>query len=420
LFVALAAFAAGAAALRSADTDWPQWRGPDRTGLSSESGLLKSWPKDGPKLAWRIDGLGKGYSTPTVTGGKIYLLGTKEADGNEQDVLIALSEKDGSRLWDLPIGPTQDGQGYPGPRCSPTVDGDRVYALGAAGRLVCADVSKGSVHWEKELGEKGEFKGRIGGWKYAESPLIDGDVLVCTPGGPDAAIVALNKRTGGAIWKAAVQVSGKRDYGTAMYSSAVVATIGGVKQYVQFFKGGVAGVDAKGGKLLWHYDHPANGTANCSTPIVKGDAVFAASSYSTGGGRADIVKTAGGFEAKEAYFIKQFQNHHGGMVLVGDHLYGTGGGQLFCVNFKTGEIAWENKSVGKGSVVFADGHLYVRSEGDQVALVEANPEVYVEKGRFKQPDRTKGRAAWPHPVVVHGKLYLRDWDKLLCYDVKGK
>jgi outer membrane protein assembly factor BamB len=420
VIVALAAFCTGAAALHSADTDWPQWRGPARTGLSTETGLLKSWPKDGPTLAWRIEGLGKGYSTPTVTGGKIYILGTKEADGKEQDVLIALTEKDGSRLWDLPIGPTQDGGGFPGPRCSPTVDGDRVYALGAAGRLVCADISKGSVHWEKDLTDKKGFAGRIGGWKYSESPLIDGDVLVCTPGGPDASIVALNKKSGETIWKSKIQVQGKGNYGVAMYSSAVVATIGGVKQYVQFMVGGVVGVDAKDGKLLWHYDRPANGTANCSTPIVKGDAVFAASSYGTGGGRADIVKTADGFEAKQAYFLKELQNHHGGMVLVGDHVFGTGSGSLYCVDFKTGEIAWENKSVGKGSVVYADGHLYVRSEAGPVALVEANPEKYVEKGRFKQLDRTKGRAAWPHPVVVNGKLYLHDWDKLFCYDVKAK
>jgi outer membrane protein assembly factor BamB len=299
------------------------------------------------------------------------------------------------------------------------VDGDRVYVIGSRGRLVCADAAKGEVVWQKELTK--DFGGKPGGWAYTESPLIDGDVLVCTPGGSEAPLVALKKATGDVVWKAEIKgLQGKkRDYNTAGYSSVIVARSGGVKQYVQFLSGGVVGVDAKTGKLLWHYDEPANGTANISTPIFRDDAVFAASAYNTGGGRARIVRSGDGFRAEEDYFLKELQNHHGGLVLVGDYLYGTGGGELFCVNFKTGKVAWKNKSVGKGSVVYADGRLYVRSERGPVALVEANPEKYVETGRFDQPDRS-GQNAWPHPVVAGAKLYLHDQDVLLCYDVKAK
>jgi outer membrane protein assembly factor BamB len=418
--VALIAFAAGAAALHSADNDWPQWRGPDRTGVSTEKGLLKEWPKDGPKLAWKITGLGAGYSTPSVANGRVFVMGTKGEKGAQEDLLIALNVKDGSRAWTASAGATERA-GYPGPRCTPTVDGNRVYAIGSRGRLVCADASSGAVVWQKEFQK--EFGGRHGAWAYAESPLIDGDVLVCTPGGTEAPLVALKKATGDVIWKAEVKglPAGKKGggYTTAGYSSVIVAQSGGVKQYVQFLAGGVVGVDATTGKLLWHYDEPANGTANFSTPIFRVDSVFAASAYNTGGGRAKIVKDGDGFKAEPLYFLTQLQNHHGGLVLVGDHVYGTGGGDLFCIEFKTGKVAWKNKSAGKGSVVYADGHLYVRGESGTVALVEANPEKYVEKGRFSQPDRSK-EAAWPHPVVSGGKLYLHDQDVLLCYDVKAK
>jgi PQQ-like domain len=181
----------------------------------------------------------------------------------------------------------------------------------------------------------------------------------------------------------------------------------------------VVGVRAKDGKLLGHYEEPANNTANISTPIVRGDLVFAASAYGTGGGEAQVVKTTDGFKAERRYFIRKFQNHHGGVVLVKDHLYGTTNTSLLCVDFKTGDIAWDDRSVGKGSVTYADGRLYVRGENGKVALVEANPKAYVEKGRFEQPDRSSEKA-WPHPVVANGKLYLRDWDILLCYDVKAK
>lgn len=417
-----------ASAIATADErDWPQWRGPDRTGLSTETGLLKEWPPEGPKLIWKSKGLGDGFSTPSVAGGRIYVLGTKggqpaqgkgKGGGGKDEYLFALSTADGKPAWEVKFGSTAGG--YPGPRCTPTVDGDRIYAISSNGNLICVDTGKGNLIWKKDF--KADFGGKSGGWAYTESPLIDGNVLVCTPGGDSAPIVALNKTTGDVIWKAAMPdlpAGGKRGYTTAGYSSVVAATIHGTKQYVQFLSGGVVGIDAKTGKLLWHYEKPANGTANCSTPIVKNDAVFAASGYGTGGGRADITKAGSNFTASEKFFVKQIQNHHGGMVLVGNHIYGTGSGSLLCIDFDSGKIAWEDKSAGKGSVTFADGHIYVRGEKGEIALVEANPKEYVEKGRFKQPDRSSA-AAWAHPVVSGGKLFIRDMDVMLCFDVSAK
>jgi len=413
---------------KSAPGDWPGWRGPDRTGVSKETGLLKEWPEGGPKLAWKIKGLGDGYSTPSVAGGKIFVLGTK---GREEQ-LIALSAKDGEKLWATPIG-SEAGM-FPGPRSTPTVDGDLVYALSSDGKLVCATVDKGEVKWKKNL--RSDFGGKNPMFAYAESPLIDGDVLVCTPGGDDMTLVGLDKKTGELKWKAPVKGlpapkstggfggpggrGGPVTYATPGYSSVIVAEVDGVKQYIQFLTGGVVGVAAEDGKLLWHYDHPSCGQANCSTPIFRDGAVFAASAYRNGGGKAFIKKDdKGGFKTEEAFFLRELQNQHGGIVLVGDHLYGTNETTLLCVNFKTGKVEWSERCVGKGSVAAADGLLYVRGENGKVALVEANPAGYKEKGLFTQPDRGREKA-WPHPVIADGKLYLRDWDGLFCYDISAK
>jgi len=420
----LVAIAAGFTfAANSGPTDWPQWRGPDRTGLSKETGLLKSWPDEGPKQLWKITGLGEGYSTPSISGGRIYLLGTKGKD----EYMICLDEKNGERVWDVKIG--QKTGGYAAPKSTPTIDDGFAYTVSSDGNLVCVDTGKGTINWQKSF--RKDFGGNPGGWAYTESPLIDGDLLIGTPGGKSAALVALKKKTGDVVWKAAItgltrkpsnkekKGGGGPDYSQAGYSSVVVATIGGVKQYVQFLSGGVVGIRAKDGKLLWHYEEPANETANISSPIVRGDLVFAASAYGTGAGLAKIVKTGDEFKAEPQYFLNKFQNHHGGVILVKDHLFGTNNGSLLCVEFKTGKIAWQDQCVGKGSLTYADGQLYVRGEKGGVALVEANPAKYVENGKFDQPDRS-GQAAWTHPVVANGKLYLRDWDILLCYDVKNK
>lgn len=407
---ALTVLAAAAATAQSAKTgEWPQWRGPNRDGVSRETGLLKTWPAGGPRLLWKANGTGGGYGTPSVAGGKVYGMGYRA----QEEVVWALDAQTGKEVWASPVAAAnRRGKGYgDGSRSTPTVDGNRVYALGDSGDLVCLDANTGAVAWKKDL--VAEFAGGVPGWGYTESPLVDGNKLIVTPGGRNATLVALNKQSGELIWSAKVP-----DGNGAQYSSAIVAEPEGRRQYIQFLSGGVVGIAAADGKLLWRYTSPANGTANISTPIYRDGMVFAASGYNTGGGLARLMAGPEGVSASEVYFTKNMQNHHGGMVLVGDYLYGFDRSSLTCLNFKTGEVAWADRSVGKGSVVYADGHLYCRSERGPIALVEANPARYVEKGRFDQPDRS-GKDAWPHPVVAGGRLYIRDQDVLLCYEVKN-
>jgi outer membrane protein assembly factor BamB len=399
------------AQLKAGSGDCPAWRGADRTGVSPETGLLKEWPPGGPKLLWKTTGLGTGFSTPAVASGRIYLLGSK----NQEESVIALDAKDGKQLWATKIGPVgRDGPpSYPGPRSTPTVDGDRLYVLGSDGDLACLD-KDGKIIWQKNFTR--DLEGSRGRWAYAESPLIDGDVLVCTPGGPKATLAALDKKTGTVIWKAQVPEGDQ-----AAYASVIIAEVGGVKQYVQFLGKGVVGVAAKDGKFLWRYDK-TSGTTNCSTPIFHDGCVFnSAAGRGTGGAALLRLSADGqGVSAKEVYFDKVLANHHGGVVLIGDNLYGTNNTGLVCMDFKTGAIKWQDRAVGKGSVTAADGRLYVRGERDgQVALVEATPSGYHEKGRLQQPDRGR-RNAWPHPMIAGGCLYLRDDDVLLCYDIKAR
>jgi outer membrane protein assembly factor BamB len=412
LILAVLAAASTAPTGSTRANDWPCWRGPERTGVSSETGLLSKWPEGGPKLLWTTKGLGIGFSTPAIAKGRIYLLGT--AEGKEQ--AIALDGKDGKKIWSKEIGEIAENgpPSWPGPRSTPTVDGDRLYVLGSDGNLVCFDI-EGKEIWRKNLDK--DFNGSRGRWAYAESPLIDGDVLVCTPGGKEATLVALNKKTGAVIWKASVPKGNQ-----AAYASPIVCEGGGIKQYVQFLGGNLVGVAAKDGKLLWNYNK-VTGITNCTTPVFHDGCVFvSASGGRRGGGGAALVKLTadgGGVTAKEVWHIKTLANHHGGVVRIGDALYGTNNTGLLCIDFKTGETKWQNRSMGKGSVAAADGHLYVRGEKGPVALVEATPAEYKQTGRFDQPSRSKGMA-WPHPVIANGRLYLHDADVLLCFDVKAE
>jgi outer membrane protein assembly factor BamB len=403
------------AQLKAEPGDWPQWRGPDRTGVSAETGLLKEWPKEGPKLLWKATDLGGGYSTPSVSNGRIYLMGNR----SNEEYLLALDARDGKQVWSIKVGAVGPNRisPWPGTRSTPTVDGELVYALGSDGDLVCAETADGKVRWRKHL--KKDFNGVTGAWAYAESPLLDGDALICTPGGARAALVALNKKSGDVLWKAEVPGGGE-----AGYASAVVAEVGGVKQYLQFLGGGVVGVDAKTGKSLWF--HKLVGNMNIMTPVFHDSCVFVASGGNGPQRDALLQLSADGpnVTATPVYVGKELSNHHGGVVQIGDYLYGTNSaGQLVCLEFKTGKVKWQNRSVGKGSVTAADGHLYVRSESGPIALVEATPEGYREKGRFTPPDRQQSREqryAWPHPVLAGGRLYLRDGNILLCYDVKAQ
>lgn len=401
----------------ASSADWPQWRGPARDGRSAETGLLSEWPEDGPDVAWKVDTLGDGYSSLAIVDGRIYTMGNIDGKGH----VICLSEKDGSTIWQVP-SPSETklythGKGD-GARGTPTVDGDRVYVVGGGGDAACLRTSDGSTIWATHFVE--EFGGRVPVWGYSESPLIDGDKVILTPGGSGGCVAALNKMTGDVIWRSeAVQDK-------AHYCSALAVDSHGVRQVITF-TGGIGskrdpvrapraiGLDVESGDLLWSYENSANPTANVSTPIFANDSVFTASAYGTGGGLAKLTKDDDGFTAEEVYFERAMQNHHGGIVMVDGHMYGFGSGGLICMNFETGEITWRNRSVQKGSLTFADGHLYCYGEKNKVALVEAHPSEYIEKGRFEVE---KGDyPTWAHPVVANGKLYLRDMNKLTCYDV---
>lgn len=404
----------------AAEPYWPQWRGPDRTGISSDKGLLQTW--DGmPPLVWKAEGLGAGFSSITVADGRIYTMGDRDG----RMAVVALSLDNGKILWATPIGDVWEPGGYAGPRCSPTIDNDRVYALGTHGDLVCLDATTGEVRWQKSLPK--DFGGRMmSGWGYSESPLVDGEKLVCTPGGTEAAIVALNKMTGEEIWRSEIPKLGESGKEGAAYSSIVISNAGGVKQYVQLMGRGLVGIDAQDGRFLWGYNRIANNVANIPTPIVKDDLVFASTGYQTGAALLKLSASGDGVRAEEVYFLepKTLQIHHGGMILLGDYLYGGKGhnnGFPVCVELATGKIVWEpGRGPGSGSaaVAYADGNLYFRYQNGVMALIQATPEEYQLQGTFKIPSVEK--PSWPHPVITGGRLFLREQDSLYCYDVKQK
>jgi outer membrane protein assembly factor BamB len=586
--------------------DWPQWRGPNRDGISLETGLLKEWPKDGPPVVWQVDSVGVGYSSLAVKDGSIFTQG--DVDGVEH--ILCLDAKDGKTLWRVQPGPVaqllttridnevkqldknkngtieeiealarfgwdwnkydkasgaeveklapqraaalfkeldkdgdgklvfaeagnlfrdhferidiaaegadanaiaqartaayvteldKDGDGRlsksevkntaldrhfgridvkdkttnkgddllaadeleasfvkfeagrdgtlttdevaayfiknknagdgvlspeelrvavggyrngmgDGPRGTPTVDGDRVYVEGGNGDVSCLEAATGKTIWHVNL--KTDFGGNTPGWGYSESPLIVDDMVVVTPGGKGGTLLTLNKFTGKPIWQSKEVTEG------AHYSSPVVATIDGTRQIVQFANKSVFGVTLSEGKPLWSYSAAANGTANCCTPIIDGNLVFASSSYGTGGGLAKVISSGSTQQAEEVYFEKKMACHHGGIVKVGDYMYSNGGGALICMHFATGEIMWQSRSSGKGSLCVADGMLYLLGEGHEMALAEVSPEAYKEHGKFRI--QSHGKPAWAHPVVAGGKLYIRDQESLTAYDIRAK
>jgi outer membrane protein assembly factor BamB len=404
-FAVLAVFAADPP--KPATFDWPQWQGQDRSAVSKETGLLTAWPKDGkgPKLLWSVKNLGGGYSTPSIAAGRIFGMGAR----NQDEGVWALSEKDGTELWWQRIAPKGKGGYDQGPRCTPTVDGDLLYALGMNGDLVCLKVATGELVWQKNL-EK-DFGGKVGGWRYSESPLIDGDRLLVTPGGAKNTLVALNKKTGDLVWASAVPGNTE-----AAYSSIAVGTIAGQKQYVQFLSTHVVGI-AEDGKYLWSYGERRFPGIVCSTPVIHDSQVYAAAAYGKGGGSVTVSREGNEIKAQEAYFNKNFENHHGGLVLIDGYLYGEGSGNLVCIEFATGKEMWRASEAGKGSVAAADGKLYYRNEGGPIFLYDVNPKEAVQRGKFNQPNRSRHNA-WAHPVIANGKLYIRDQELLLVYDVK--
>lgn len=389
----------------AAGSDWPQFNGPKRDNKSASTGLLKSWPKEGPQLLWSSKGMGIGYSTVAVANGAVYTMGNK----GDTEAVIALDVKNGAKLWSTPISWASKLSAGDGPRSTPTVAGVNVLALGGNGDLACLEAASGKIRWRKNIME--EYDGAVPGWGVCESVLVDGNKVICTPGGSKATVVALDMATGEEIWKSLVP-----DRDSAGYASPAIADVGGIRHYVQFTARGTIGVRADGGDFLWRDDGAANGTANCSSPLVVSDLVFSASSYGKGGALVKLKPGGSGVTAERVYHTPEMKNHHGDMVIEQGLLYGSDDAIFTCLDLESGKKKWQNRSVGKGSVTFADGHIYLRSETGPVALIEATGEAYREKGRFDPAGRSKS-SAWPHPVVAGGRLYLRDQDVLVCYDV---
>lgn len=384
--------------------EWPQWRGSNRDGVSGESGLLKQWPAEGPPLVWKTSVAGQGYSSLSMSGGRIFTQGAR----GDREFVIAIDVATGKLLWETVSGRRFGNNRGDGPRGTPTLDGDRLYALGANGDLSCLEVSTGRKIWAVNLLE--EFGGSNTRWGISESPLVLGDRVLVNAGGPEASIVALNKMDGSLIWKSQSDKAG--------YSSAVPLEINGVTQAIFFTGIRALGVDVEDGRLLWEYQKVSNRTANIATPIVRGNRVFISSDYGTGCVLLELKSNGNGITAEEIYFNQNMKNHHSSSILVGDVLYGYSSAILTALRFDTGEVLWKNRSVGKGSLVYAEGHLYCFSENGVVGLVEASPEGYREKGRFSIPQGAL--PSWSHPVVSDGRLYLRDQDDLYCFDIREK
>ncbi len=425
LVLAAAGFAAAAAA-----ADWPQWRGPHRDGKSADTGLLKEWPKDGPKLLWKIDTLGGGYAAPAVVGDRVYVLGGESARDIAPEYLICLNVADGKEVWravlnEHPTGPDALKRMFStyggGPRCTPTVDGDSVYVLGGTGDLACVSRADGKVVWRKNL--VSDFHGKIPTWGYSESPLVDGDKVVCYPGSKGG-VVALDKKTGNTVWQC------KEVTDDAGYSSFVPTEVGGVRQYVTQTGAKGIGVRASDGKLLWRVGEIKRAVAVIPTPVVDKDGyVFFTSGYRAG---CELYKLEpdgpGGTKATKVYSQNSVvANHHGGVVQVGDYVYGFSdtGSQWVCYDYKKGgeDPVWGSKKLGKGCLTYADGHFYCYGEQKgTVVLIKAAPDGWQESGRFDVPVKSGIRAPsgkyWPHPVIANGRLYLRDVEYLCCYDVR--
>jgi len=382
-------------------TNWPQWRGPNRDGVSKETGLLKQWPADGPPLVWKASGAGNGYSSFSIANGKLYTMGVR----GDREFVVAFDLATGKEAWATPSGSAFQNDRGNGPRGTPTIDGDRLYALGGNGDLSALDARSGKLVWTKNVLR--EFGGSNIKWGISESPLVLGDKVFVNAGGRGASMVALNKTDGSVIWKSQSDEPG--------YSSAIPLDINGGTQVVFFTAQRAVGLDVRDGKLLWEYEHPSNNVANVATPIVRANRIFISSDYGTGGG---VIEIKPDNKAQEIYFTKDMKNHHSSSVLVGDYLYGFSSSILTAMHFDTGEVAWKDRSVGKGSLVYADGNLYCLSENGVVGLVEATPTGYKEKGRFRI--QQGNLPTWAHPVVAGGRLYIRDQDTIYAYDVRAK
>ena len=399
-------------------SDWPQWRGPQRNGQSDEKLASHDWSAQPPQLLWTVEGFGAGYSSVAVAEGVLYTLGNTD----EGQVVLAASADTGEIRWKKAVTDSKPAHSYEGSRCTPTVVGDLLYVITSDGSIACLKTENGELVWQRKFSD---WQGKMmSGWGFSESPLVDGERVLCTPGGNDALVVCLNRLTGADIWACKGTFEGDAGKDGAGYSSIVTSEALGIPQYVQLTGRGLIGINAADGRQLWSYNRVANGVANIPTPLIDGNFVFASTSYKTGAALVELKKNGDQIVAEEKYFLEGnvFNNHHGGMILKDGYVYAghqQNEGFPTCVKMSTGDIVWGGKLRGPGSgsaaILHIDGHLIFRYQNGVVALIEATPDEYRLKGSFK-PDYQEG-ASWAHPVVVNGRLYLREQNKLMCYQV---
>ena len=394
-----------ASAQQPAPKEWSQWRGPSRDGISEETGLLQEWPKSGPPLAWRSNGVGNGYSSFSTSGGRLYTLGARAG----VEYVIALDRATGKKVWETQNGRRFENDRGDGPRSTPTVEGDRLYVLGGNGDLTCLEHATGKKIWSVNIVQR--FGGVNPYWGYSESPLIVGDRILVNTGGRGAGIAAVSTADGSTLWRQHNDGAG--------YSSPMLMRTGSLSQVIFFTEDRALAVDPRDGRLLWSYNKANNGTANIATPIVRGTRVFVSSDYGTGGALLDVRAAGNLATANEVYFTRDMRNHHASSVLVGDHLYGFSSSILTALMFDTGKTVWRDRSVGKGSLIFADGRLYLYSEDSVVGLAEASPAGYREHGRFTLAQQS-GLPTWSHPIIAGGLLIIRDQDNVFAYNVKSR
>jgi len=391
--------AASAGRAAPGDAEWPGWLGPNRDGKSPDRGLLKAWPEGGPNLLWQADGIGGGYSSVAVSGGTVYITG--EVD--KKLVLFAF-DLEGKPQWRTDMDSAFMGD-PPGARATPTIDGGKVYLLSGNGVLGCYDAGTGERKWSRTMKE---FGGRPGGWGYAESVLIYQDWAIVKPGGKNC-VAALDKQTGQTVWTSSGLSAGPE------YSSCLLVEFAGKPLIVTGTQSGLVGIDAAGGKLLWSNDWSANNTANCPTPAYADGYVFWANGYGKGGICMRLKLASDDVSADEAWTTKQMVCHHGGYIIHEGHIYGNHDNGWSCLDLKTGKVLWNARGVGKGSLCFADGMLYLFGEaGGRAALATCSPEGLELKGNLKVAGEGP---SWAHPVVIGGRLYLRYDKHLYCFDV---
>jgi len=394
--------APGTAAASDA-TEWPCFHGPNRDAKSPDFGLLKEWPQGGPPLLWKYDGVGKGFSTVAVSGGTIYTSG----DVGDRFVVFAL-DMDGKPKWKIDHDAAWTKSSNLGARSTPTIDGGNLYIESGEGLVGCYDARTGAKKWTRQLTE---FGGKPGSWGYAESVLILGNLAIVTPGGSKC-LVALNKLTGQPAWSSTGFSAG------AQYGGCTAFTFQNVPLIAAGTAGGLVCVDARNGALVFLNDFSAKNTANCPTPAYSDGHLFWANGYGKGGICMKFAAAGGRINATEAWRTTDMVCHHGGYVIDNGYIYGDNGNGVTCLDLKTGKVMWKDKGVGKGSVLLADGMLYLFGEGGgRAALATCSPDGMQMKGTFS----VQGSGpSWAHPVVIGGRLYLRYDTNLYCFDVKAK